>query len=301
MRRAPFLIFTTILTGTALMGCNLPQQNPAAIQTAAALTVQAEITAAAPRATSTSTTAPFPTLPGITSTVPVPTLALPTATSKCDIADFVDDVTIPDNTVVDAGSSFTKTWRFKNIGNCSWTPSYALVFVSGQIMAGPATQALSGNVNPGQSVDLSVALTAPAANGSYTGNWGIRNASGLIFANFWVKVKVEDGSGGTFAVTHVTYTFTTSDSGTYLGCPTVVAKIETSGAGDVKYHWTRSDGAGSPVESLHFASAGTQEIHESWLLPTAAGTATRWLGIYIDDPNHQDFGHKEFTSTCSAP
>jgi len=300
MNTAPSRFLVIILAGAALMGCNLPRQDPATIQTAAALTVQAEITAAAPKATATSTTAPFPTLPGVTATVPTPAPAI-TATSKCDIADFIDDVTIPDNTSVDAGASFTKTWRFKNIGNCSWTPSYTLVFVSGQIMGGPATQALSSNVNSGQTVDLSVALTAPTENGNYQGNWGLRNASGTIFAHFWVKVKVEDGTGGDFAVTHVTYTFTTSDSGPNEDCPTVVAKITATGPGDVEYYWTRSDGTDSPVEILHFASASTKEVQNVWLLPTSAGAATRWMGIYVDEPNHQDFGHKEFTSTCSAP
>ena len=299
MSTAPIRALIIFLVGAALTGCNLPRQDPAAIQTAAALTVQAEITASAPKATATSTTAPFPTLPAGTPLSTLPPAS--TATSRCDIADFIDDVTIPDNSSIDAGSSFTKTWRFKNIGTCSWTPSYAVVFVSGQIMGGPATQALSGNVNAGQTVDLSVTLTAPGANGSYQGNWGIRNASGVVFANFWVKVKVEDGTGGDFAVTHVTYTFTTSDSGPNLDCPTVVAKITTTGPGDVEYHWTRSDGNDGDVETVHFASAGTKEIQEMWALPTAAGTATRWLGIYVDKPNHQDFGHKEFTSTCSAP
>lgn len=300
MSTASFRFLVILVAGTALMGCNLPRQDPAAIQTAAALTVQAEITAAAPTVAASPTTAAFPTLPGVTATAPTAAPVI-TATSKCDIADFIDDVTIPDNTSVDAGSAFTKTWRFKNIGNCSWTPAYALVFVSGQIMGGPATQALSSNVNSGQTIDLSVTLTAPEENGSYQGNWGIRNASGTIFAHFWVKVKVEDGTGGDFAVTHVTYTFTTSDSGLNLDCPTVVAKITTSGPGDVEYHWTRSDGAGSAVETLHFASAGTKEVQDVWLLPTAAGTATRWMGVYVDEPNHQDFGHKEFTSTCSSP
>lgn len=295
------ILISSALVTALLAGCNFPTpQDTASIQTEAALTVQAQLTASAPTATATSTAAPFPTLPAATAVLPtLPPAA--SATSSCDNADFVSDVTVPDDTSVDAGSSFTKTWRFKNIGSCSWTPSYALVFVSGQAMGGPAVQALSGNVNPNQTVDLSVALTAPTANGSYQGNWGIRNAAGVIFAHFWVKIKVEDGTGGAFAVIHVTYSLTTSNSGSYLDCPTVVAHVTTNGAGDVQYHWTRSDGAGSPFETLHFASATTMDVHNIWLLPTAAGSEIRWMGIYVDSPNHQDFGHKEFTTTCTAP
>jgi hypothetical protein len=58
-------------------------------------------------------------------------------------------------------------------------------------MSGPATQALSGNVNAGQTVDLSVNLKAPASSGTYTGNWRLRNAAGVTFTNFYVRIKVQ--------------------------------------------------------------------------------------------------------------
>jgi len=187
MNKAMRRILFAALAGAALAGCNLPSQNPAAIQTGAALTVQAQITAAAPSATATSTTAPFPTLPGVTATIPAP--ASPPST--CDVAQFVTDVTIPDDTLLAPNAAFTKTWRLKNIGTCSWTPSYAVVFANGDAMSGPATQALSANVNAGETVDLSVNLKAPADNGTYTGNWRLRNAAGATFTNFYVRVKVQ--------------------------------------------------------------------------------------------------------------
>jgi hypothetical protein len=193
MSRAPIVFGVTFLAGIALMGCNLPQQNPAAIQTAAAMTVQAEITAAAPPATATSTTAAFPTLPGVTTTVP----PQPSATSTCDVAQFVADVTYPDDTIVTPNTSFTKTWRLKNVGTCSWTPSYTVVFFSGEAMNGPATQALAGNVNPGQTVDLSVNLKAPASNGTYSGYWRLRNAAGGTFTQFYVRIKVQPPGANT--------------------------------------------------------------------------------------------------------
>ena len=187
MNRVPWLLPVIILVGAALAGCNLPQQDTAAIQTEAALTVQAEITASAPSATATSTTAAFPTLPGVTTTVPAP----PSPTSTCDIAQFVADVTFPDDTIVAPNANFTKTWRLKNVGTCSWTSSYAVMFASGESMSGPATQALAANVNAGQTIDLSVNLKAPASNGTYTGNWRLRNANGAAFSNFYVRIKVQ--------------------------------------------------------------------------------------------------------------
>jgi len=199
--------------------------------------------------------------------------------------------------VLDPGETFTKTWRLKNVGACSWTPSYAVVFSSGNQMGGPSAQALAGNVNPGQTVDLSVNLTAPSDPGTYSGYWKLRNASGATFAQFYVRIKVE---GGPFAVIHVTYDLSTFNEGDYYtGCPIVTAHITTNGAGDVQYHWTRSDGASAPVQSLHFNSAGTKNVQEKWYLGSGA-SGTHWLGIYIDEPNHQDFGHIN-VNNCTTP
>ena len=50
------------------------------------------------------------------------------AASTCDWAQFVADVTVPDGTSYAANTAFRKTWRLKNIGACTWTTSYALVF-----------------------------------------------------------------------------------------------------------------------------------------------------------------------------
>lgn len=304
MSRPSTLLSAVAIFAILAAGCNLQfaQPDTAAIQTGAALTVEAALTQAAP--TVTNTPAPFPTVPTATATVPVPTLPPAVSpTSSCDAAAFVTDVTYPDGTEVNAGDPFTKTWRLKNVGSCSWTPSYAIVFAGGEAMGGPAAQSLVGNVNPGQTVDLSASLTAPAADGTHTGNWGLRNAAGVIFSHFYVQITV--GAGGStpaaFAVVHVTFTFSTADNGSYQNCPNVIAHITTNGAGDVQYHFTRSDGAGAPVDTLHFAAAGSKDVSEAWYLPTAAGTATRWIGIYIDSPNHQDFGHQTFTTTCTAP
>jgi hypothetical protein len=293
--------FPTVLAGIviviAILACNLPssQSDPAAIMTAAALTVQAQLSPTVPsQATATNTPAPFPTLP--LSTLPPPS----TPTSSCDNARFVTDVTYPDGTAVDAGDNFTKIWRFQNIGTCSWTSSYALVFMSGESMNGPLVQALTGNVNPGQTVDVSVDLTAPASNGTHVGNWGLRNGAGVIFAHFYVQIKV-GGVSGEFAVIHVTYTLSTWSDGTHTDCPRVTAQITANKAGPVTYHWTRSDSVSVPTATLTFDSAGTRSVNYDWPLGSASAGTTSWVGIYIDDPNHQDFGHKTFTTACTSP
>ncbi|HTP00158.1 MAG TPA: NBR1-Ig-like domain-containing protein [Anaerolineales bacterium] len=134
----------------------------------------------------------------------VPTAAVsaqpPETTVRCDWAQFVTDVTIPDGTRIGPGLPFTKTWRLKNIGTCTWTTSYGLVFSSGAQMGGPSVVGLPTNVPPGQTVDLTVNLTAPGTVGHYIGYWKLSNASGAVFGlgsnadkAWWVEINVTGG------------------------------------------------------------------------------------------------------------
>jgi hypothetical protein len=121
----------------------------------------------------------------------------------CDQAGFEKDVTIPDNTVLEKGEEFTKTWRLRNDGQCTWNSSYAIVFDRGDAMGGPASAVLTeGTVAPGETVEVSVELVAPEAPGTYQGYWKLRNPSGQAFGlgeerdkNFWVKIKIEPETG----------------------------------------------------------------------------------------------------------
>src|SRR5688572_30774374 len=85
-----------------------------------------------------------PTKPGLTLPTDVPPTASPTLdplsaspTPSCrDSAVFVEDVTVPDNTRLDAEEKFTKTWKLQNTGSCTWT-DYTIAFVSGDKMDAP--------------------------------------------------------------------------------------------------------------------------------------------------------------------
>jgi len=117
--------------------------------------------------------------------------------TKCDAASFESDVTFPDGSAVSRGSPFTKIWRIKNVGTCTWTTSYGIVFVSGERLGAPNDVSLPGSVAPGQTIDIPVNMTAPNAEGRYRGNWKLRNASGILFgvgtagdSNFYVDVSV---------------------------------------------------------------------------------------------------------------
>jgi hypothetical protein len=197
-----------IIAIALLVGCNLPSnqstQSPDLAYTQAAQTVEAELTRVAGLAS------PTPEIPMPTFTPPATNTVPPTATNTplpCNKAVFVSDVTVPDNTTEPAGSTFTKTWRLRNVGTCTWTSSYQLVFMSGDALGVPAgyAQALtSGIVSPGQDVDVSVPLTAPMTAGTYTGRWGFREPSTLtIFTYFIVKIVVPAATSHSVTLTSI--------------------------------------------------------------------------------------------------
>lgn len=146
------------------------------------------------------TSSPLPT-EAISTSTPYPTdppLA-PTNTSlPCNRASFVEDVNYADNVEVAAGTSFTKIWRIKNDGSCTWDSSYVILFDSGDQMGAPATASFtSSTISPGATTDISVNLTAPATSGTYQGNFKLRSPDNTVFGvnidgrgPFWVKIIV---------------------------------------------------------------------------------------------------------------
>jgi hypothetical protein len=169
--------------------------------TAAAQTVAAHLTQSSGLPTMDTLT---PTMASPTDTAtPVSTPATPTPThtgtpSPCtDKLAFVTDVTVPDNTYFPPGAIFIKTWRLRNSGTCPWTPEYALVFYSGNILSGNPVVPLGTTVEPNDTIEVSVELEAPAINGKYQGNWKLRNDLGVSFGwgssadnAFWVIINV---------------------------------------------------------------------------------------------------------------
>ena len=114
--------------------------------------------------------------------VPSPAPFTPTAipTSACDKALFVADVTVPPGTVMLPGATFLKTWRLRNVGTCSWNGAY-LVFYSGTNMSTATSFQLPVSVQVGQTVDISLPMTAPLWAGSQRGYWMFRNSNGALF------------------------------------------------------------------------------------------------------------------------
>jgi len=195
-------------------GCNMPGAGSAAPtmnSTQAYQTVEARLTEAAPKvpsktprpsATSGDVTTATPASPTIAVTTAAPPHPSPTVLVKsCDQATPGNplDVTIPDDTQMTPGQTFVKTWRLQNTGTCTWSTDYSIGIFSGDAMAAPSSVKLPKKVAPGESVDVSVEMTAPSQAATYQGNWKLRNASQTWFgigpsgaSPFWVRIVVTE-------------------------------------------------------------------------------------------------------------
>jgi len=196
----------TMIAGIVLaaaLACSLPSVTTPSVQlgdaqTLAAQTVGSFLTqnvTAGP--TGEGTQPPTETFTAEPANVPAtltPTVIPPSATTVCNQASFVEDVSVPDGKSFQVSEHFTKTWRLKNVGSCAWTSGYQLVFDHGDKMSGPDSKQLTtGVVNPGQNIDVSVDLVAPSTAGTYKGYWMLREPGGAIFGlstgAFWVDIK----------------------------------------------------------------------------------------------------------------
>jgi hypothetical protein len=211
--RLSILPFIALLT--AALACNLSSAtttplSPADIETLSAQTLIAMqwktmmaqgtvlpepgstvISTAGPGATATNTL-----LPSVTSTVLIPSVT--NTPVPCNWAQFISDITVPDGWETTPSDHFTKTWRLKNIGSCTWTSGYSLIFDHGDQMSASASQVLTpGTVAPGETIDVSVSLISPNIAGTFQGYFKLRASDSSTFgigadANtaFWVKIKV---------------------------------------------------------------------------------------------------------------
>ncbi len=63
------------------------------------------------------------------------------------------------------------TWRLKNVGTSTWTTAYLLRFYSGETFGAPKEVLLVREVPPGETIDITLKMKAPARSGSYRSVW----------------------------------------------------------------------------------------------------------------------------------
>ncbi|MFZ5808779.1 MAG: NBR1-Ig-like domain-containing protein [Chloroflexota bacterium] len=214
----------------------------------------------------TNTPLPSPTpIPPLVTYVPVTATPVP---GICDQAQFVKDVTIPDGSLLPSGASFTKIWRVKNVGNCTWTKDYSLRFVDGEFMGVSKTFPFSGNVKPGETVDVAVDLTAPDEGGSAKSFWMLSNSSNQLFGfgeqaqkAFWVNITVIEAASNFVYdfVANMCLASWTSSAGE-LPCP----GNTNSSSGSVSY-LTKPKLEDGRVENENALWTRPQTIKDGWI------------------------------------
>lgn len=112
----------------------------------------------------------------------------------CKNSAFLQDVTIPDGTVLKAGEKFTKTWRMQNTGTCAWDDGFSFL-----AWAGPAKMTQDSYrirldttkwVAPGAIVDISIEMVAPFEPGEYVAHYAWFDDTGKPFGGDFVAYIV---------------------------------------------------------------------------------------------------------------
>jgi hypothetical protein len=303
-----------------------PTPDMHALQTVAAGTISAMETAieATIEAQATATFTPNQTLsqtgtPSPTSTLTPTLLPFTVSPLTCNKAAFVLDVGVPDDVNLAPSVTFTKTWRLRNVGSCTWNGNYSMVLVGGEPFSAPTPVSLPKIVAPGDTADVSIVMKTPSSMGTYQGYWMIQDASGNKFgigANadtpMWVRVIVgsptststvgKGTSTSTPSALAVTSASLSASPSSFTGdCSsgvniTISGSISADRSGTVKYHFNRSTGSNSGTHSLTYSSADSQDVSETL---TIKSSGSYWDRIYIDDPNHQYFGKASFKVTCT--
>jgi hypothetical protein len=96
---------------------------------------------------------------------------------------LITHVTYPPNTTVLPNTAFYKSWYVQNVGTCTWTANYCLVFYDGFQLAGitPLKLGAGTSVQPGQSVTLSMQLWTSPQSGTFTSLWMMADENGTLF------------------------------------------------------------------------------------------------------------------------
>jgi hypothetical protein len=135
---------------------------------------------------------PTPIPPAVTSVPLIPLPVVPTSTPVCvNGLTFASDATIPDGTVVSAGSSLDKQWLVQNSGSCNWDDRYRVRLISGDPLGAAAEQSLYP-ARAGSQATLRIVFTAPADAGDYVSEWQAFDFNGIPFGDtFFIKITVQ--------------------------------------------------------------------------------------------------------------
>lgn len=157
--------------------------NPLRTEVAATVLAQIpQILAQTPSVTPLPSATPQPTVTNTVQAVtetPVVSLTAGTpgdGTPTGDKAKWVSQ-TIQDGTKFTPGEAFTMVWRLQNVGVTTWNSRFRLRHYTGETFGAPTEIQLANDVAPGQTIDISIDMKAPARAGEYRTDWVMSNES----------------------------------------------------------------------------------------------------------------------------
>jgi hypothetical protein len=105
---------------------------------------------------------------------------------------YIEDVTVPDGTVVAPGESIEKIWRVENNGTCGWGKDYRLGLVGGSELGVTSPQALYP-ARAGSVVEIRIVFTAPPEPGYQRTAWQAFSPNGTPFGDqIYMDVVVQN-------------------------------------------------------------------------------------------------------------
>ena len=258
--------------------------------------------------------------------IPIESTQFPTNVAGCtDKATFISDVTVEDGSIFSSGTSYTKTWRIKNIGTCTWNPGYVLVFSSGEKSGAPDAVQLP-YTPPNETADVSVNLTAPEKLGNINTFFEVRNSGGTaiavddgkyLYVSIYVtkataaqpSATVSAGSGGTVPGSACPYTTdpakvsevigAVNSYRTKNGAPALTANPNLTQAAQTHaadmacnnlFTHTGSDGStpeSRVAKSGYGASSVTENVYGSYPPLSGQGVVAWWANDQTD-PRHNE-------------
>ncbi len=103
---------------------------------------------------------------------------------------YLEDLSIPDGSIVQPGETLDKRWAVENAGNCNWDASYSLRLIAGPAMGAPESMPLYP-ARAGTQAVIRILFTAPQANGIYRSAWQAFDPRGVPFGDpIFIEIQV---------------------------------------------------------------------------------------------------------------
>jgi len=119
-----------------------------------------------------------------------------------DASEFIDDITVPDGTVMPPGFRFEKTWRIRNVGSVPWVGRWLrrLGAPAGLGIPSSPIQVRMEDTLPAETVDITVPMKAHILPGTAEVHWKMVDDDGYEFfpdryyQGLFITIVVREGA-----------------------------------------------------------------------------------------------------------